>query len=142
MNRRDFLKSLAAAAGSAAFAQSALAAIPAPAESNVVGYGWEAAGNGWYRIWQTVRGNMSDGFSLSFGDEGLHLTPESRSQVQQSEVDEITFSCYVKGPAVQPAITRAEIWAEDKGDDWLVKSTLPVEIGPVPTKYIKTKGNT
>ena len=136
MNRRDFLKSLAAAAGSAAFAQSALAAIPAPAESNVVGYGWDAAGNGWYRIWKIVRGNMSNGFSLSFGDEGLHLTPESRAKVQQSTVDEIMFSCYVKGPDVQPVIARAEIWAEDKGDDWLVKNTLPVEIGPVPTVIV------
>jgi hypothetical protein len=142
MDRRSFLKGLAAATGSSLFASTAIARLaPVPSEGNVIGYGYENAGNGFYRIWKTVRGNMNAGLSLSFGKDGLHVTPESRAMLSQTSDDEVTFSCYIKSPDVEPTIDIIEMWAEDKGDDWIVNESKhypQIEIGAKPTSYIRT----
>jgi hypothetical protein len=117
MNRREFLKTLGAAAGSAAFANTALASIPDQAGAEVIGHGWEAAGNGWYRVWKTFRGNMHGGFSLDFGEEGLKITPDSHAHLTQDEDEEVTFSCFIKGPDAHKAIQNVEFLNEAKGND-------------------------
>ena len=144
MDRRSFLKGLAAATGCASFASMAFAHLTqAASESNVIGYGYENAGNGFYRIWKTVRGDMNAGLSLSFGKDGLHVTPESRAMLSQTSDNEVTFSCYIKSPDVEPTLDRIEMWAEDKGDDWIVNESKhypQIEIGENPTSYIRTGG--
>lgn len=142
MNRRDFIKSLAAAAGSVAFADSALAAVDQSTDlSNVVSFGYEEAGNGWYRIWKTVRGDMSKGFSLHFGEQGLKLDEYNFAQMSQTGKDVMTFSCYVKGQDVKPTLAKVEMWAEDKGDDWLKEASVQLShesVGRAPTSLIPT----
>ena len=142
MNRRDFIKTLTAAAGSATFASTALAATDHFADNlNVVYCGYEEAGNGWYRIWKTVRGNMSKGFNLDFGKHGLHITEENKACLSQIDDDLMTFSCYIKGPNVKPTLSKIEMWGEDKGNDWLKEATVhtpQVEVGVQPTSYIST----
>jgi hypothetical protein len=114
MNRREFLKTLGAAAGSAAFASTALAAIPDQAGAEVIDHGWEAAGNGGYRIWKTFRGNMQGGFLLDFGEGGLKITPDSHAHLTQDEGEEFVFSCFIKGPDAHKAVQNVEFSLGEK----------------------------
>ena len=102
MNRREFFKGLTAAAGTVAVASSAVAALDVAnvsIKNDIVDYGYSDAGNGWYRVWKSWKGDynqmLKDGFTLDFG-EGLQLTPHSMAQLEQSGPERMSFSCYVK----------------------------------------------
>jgi len=134
MNRRDFLKTLTAAAGTAVVGQTALAQLPVVEESNVTGYGWSEVGNGWYRVWKTFKGSMFN-CSINFGD-GLYLDEDSRAQLYQSDNQELTFSCYIKGVDPEEALNKVEVLSIDRGYVY----SPQIEFRPQPTSYIPTIG--
>ena len=106
MDRRGFLKGLAAVGVTVATSPALAGLMNAREGEKVLSYGWDEAGNGWFRVWKTWAVDKSNGYSVDFGPVGMTFDENSRAklafnpQLENSRPkggeETMTFSCYVK----------------------------------------------